>query len=66
MIYENNNGFVWFIFMVIGLGEFFVHGDNSWFDAHATFYGADQNPTSLGELFFFLFNYFPNTLKFML
>lgn len=60
MVFGNNNGFVWvlfwFIFMVVGLGEFFVHGDNAWFDAHATFYGADQNPTSLGEFFFFFFS----------
>ena len=51
MVY-GNGGFVWVLyalfFMVVG-GSF-VHGDGgAWLHAHATFYGADQNPTSLGE-----------------
>ncbi|XP_023002729.1 expansin-A12 [Cucurbita maxima] len=50
MIY-GNGGFVWVLYALFFMlvGGSFVHGDGgAWLDAHATFYGADQNPTSLG------------------
>ncbi|XP_022142865.1 expansin-A12 [Momordica charantia] len=40
---------LFYFFLLVLLS--FVHGDiggGGWFDAHATFYGADQNPNTLG------------------
>lgn len=58
--------FLWRFFFVVGVVlEGIGHGlADGWFDAHATFYGANQSPSTLGEFrlimgFFFSFEYNP-------
>ena len=42
---------IFFVVSVVseGIGNGLADG---WFDAHATFYGANQSPSTLGEFFF--------------
>jgi hypothetical protein len=44
--------FVWQFLLVLLLCVVRVHVQaNGWLNAHATFYGTNQSPTSLGKLF---------------
>lgn len=51
-----SGAFVWYLFFILCLVLKGINAQDNgnWLGGHATFYGSDQNPTTLGKLHFFL------------
>lgn len=42
----------WHFFLILNMGFVGINGQvNRWLNAHATYYGADQSPSTLGKYY---------------